>query len=168
MSYLSQNLNSEISKSSKIDYETTILQLKSVVSGESNLVANLANTSSLLKSNHHYFWVGFYIVDESVNELVLGPFQGTLACTRIPFGKGVCGTAWKMDQSQFIPNVHEFPGHIACDSKSETEIVIVIKNPATKKIWGVLDVDSHIKGGLTSEDFTQLSKIGLIIESLLK
>ena len=169
MSTLSQSLNKaneNLENDGGVDYDTTHQQLKSLLESENNFVANLANTSSLLKTNHRYFWVGFYLVEEASQQLVLGPFQGTLACTRIPYGRGVCGTAWKNQESLYVPNVHEFPGHIACDSRSECEIVIVLKNPTTQKIWGVLDIDSNIVGGLKMEDFQSLKLIGETISKL--
>jgi L-methionine (R)-S-oxide reductase len=169
MSLLSQQLNDQNQVGRSGDYETTIQQLKSLFAAENNLIANLANTASLLKHNHKYFWVGFYLIDTtSINkELVLGPFQGTLACTRIPYGRGVCGTAWKEEKSIFVPNVHEFPGHIACDSKSETEIVILLRNAKSGLPWGVLDVDSDQRGGLSEIDLLGLSEIGKIIETII-
>ncbi|MDH4467680.1 MAG: GAF domain-containing protein [Bacteriovoracaceae bacterium] len=171
MSTLSESLNKaneDLKNKGGVDYDTTHLQLKSLTQSENNFIANLANISSLLKTNHQYFWVGFYLVEESSQQLVLGPFQGTLACTRIPIGRGVCGTAWKNQESLFVPNVHEFPGHIACDSRSECEIVIVLKNSETQKIWGVLDIDSSAVGGLKNEDFQALKLIGETISKLGK
>lgn len=119
-------------------YNSLLAQLKALIGDEKDLVANLANITAALKSTFEFFWVGFYWVKN--NELVLGPFQGTVACTRIALGKGVCGTAWKQKQTIIVPNVEEFPGHIACSSLSKSEIVV----PILKNDWvvGVLDVDS--------------------------
>jgi len=123
------------------DYEQVIQQLKALLEGEKNHVANLANATALLQQFlRDINWVGFYLWDEEDNELVLGPFQGLPACIRIPYGKGVCGTAAEQLSTQLVPDVNEFPGHIACDSASRSEIVVplVIQN----KLYGVLDIDS--------------------------
>jgi GAF domain-containing protein len=119
-------------------YKELLPQIKSVIGAESDVIANMANICAIIKEGLKYFWVGFYIVKGE--ELVLGPFQGPLACTRIKFGKGVCGTAWKSMKSITVANVDEFPGHIACSSLSKSEIVIpIIRN---KIVVGVLDIDS--------------------------
>lgn len=127
----------EASKEEK--YESLIPQIEGLIFGESNLIANLANIAAALKEGMGFFWVGFYLVD-SVDELVLGPFQGPVACTRIKKGKGVCGSSWDQEKTLIVPNVDEFPGHIACASASKSEIVIPLKK--TNQIIGVLDVDS--------------------------
>jgi GAF domain-containing protein len=119
-------------------YEELLTQLKYLVGNETNRVANLANVTAGLKEFFGFFWVGFYLVENE--ELVLGPFQGPVACTRIAFGKGVCGTAWKNNETILVPNVDEFPGHIACSSQSKSEIVVTIQKENT--VVGVLDVDS--------------------------
>ncbi|MFM7668367.1 MAG: GAF domain-containing protein [Bacteroidota bacterium] len=119
-------------------YEELLTQLKYLVGNETNRIANLANVTAGLKEFFGFFWVGFYLVENE--ELVLGPFQGPIACTRIAFGKGVCGTAWKNNETILVPNVDEFPGHIACSSQSKSEIVVTIKKENT--VVGVLDVDS--------------------------
>ncbi len=120
-------------------YEQLISIIKSLVEGETNSVANLANISAALKQGFDFFWVGFYLVDK--DELVLGPFQGPIACTRIKKGKGVCGLAWENKEFILVPNVDEFPGHIACSSDSKSEIVVpIIKD---NNVIGVLDVDSN-------------------------
>lgn len=120
-------------------YRSLLPQLYSLVEGESDLIANLANTAAALKEVFGFFWVGFYLVKE--DELVLGPFQGSIACTRIRKGRGVCGTAWEEGRTQLVPDVDAFPGHIACSSLSRSEIVV----PLIKEgiVWGVLDVDSE-------------------------
>lgn len=127
----------EASKEEK--YESLIPQIEGLIFGEHNLIANLANIAAALKEGMGFFWVGFYLVD-SVDELVLGPFQGPVACTRIKKGKGVCGSSWEQEKTLIVPNVDEFPGHIACASASKSEIVIPLKKG--DQIIGVLDVDS--------------------------
>lgn len=127
------------SNSKEVKYSELLPQIQALVTGENNLIANLSNVSSALKMAFDFFWVGFYLVD-SENELVLGPFQGPIACTRIRKGKGVCGTSWAEEKTILVPNVEEFPGHIACSSASKSEIVVpLIKN---NKVVAVLDVDS--------------------------
>ena len=121
-------------------YEMLLKQIKGLIEGESNLVANLANVSAALKETFNFFWVGFYLVDGE--ELVLGPFQGPIACTRIRKGKGVCGTAWSEEQTIVVPDVDAFPGHIACSSLSRSEIVVPLIDHENK-VWGVLDIDSE-------------------------
>jgi GAF domain-containing protein len=119
-------------------YEELLIQLKYLIGNETNSISNLANVAAGLKEFFNFFWVGFYLVDK--DELVLGPFQGPVACTRIALGKGVCGAAWKTNQTLLVPNVEEFPGHIACSSLSKSEIVVPIQKE--NKVIGVLDVDS--------------------------
>lgn len=120
-------------------YENLLPQIKSLVEGETDMIANMANVSACLKDTFNFWWVGFYRV--IVNELVLGPFQGPLACTRIRKGKGVCGTAWQEARTVIVPDVDEFPGHIACSSLTKSEIVVpVFKND---EIVAVLDIDSE-------------------------
>ena len=109
-----------------------------MVESEPNLIANMSNLSSLIHFTFGFWWTGFYFVDGK--QLVLGPFQGPLACTRIPFGKGVCGTAWKEGQTLVVPDVEQFPGHIACSSESRSEIVVPIFKDG--KVWAELDIDS--------------------------
>lgn len=118
-------------------YKTLIPQLKALCEGETNRIANLANVAAAIKQTFDYFWVGFYLVEGE--ELVLGPFQGTIACTRIQKNKGVCGTAWERKETILVDDVNEFPGHIACSSLSQSEIVVpLIKD---QEVIGVLDVD---------------------------
>jgi L-methionine (R)-S-oxide reductase len=119
-------------------YEAAIPQIEALISGEPDLYANLSNIAAALREAFGFFWVGFYLVKGE--QLVLGPFQGPIACTRINFGKGVCGTAWKEKKTQLVPDVDVFPGHIACSSASKSEIVVpVFKN---QEVLMVLDVDS--------------------------
>jgi len=122
----------------KEQYETLLPQIKALLEGEPDLIANLANITGALKEQFNWLWVGFYLVKN--DELVLGPFQGPVACTRIKKGKGVCGTSWAKAQTLIVPDVEKFPGHIACSSLSRSEIVVpIIRN---NKVIGVLDVDS--------------------------
>ena len=123
------------------NYKQLIEQLKALIDGEQDLIANLSNTSALLNQHlHDINWVGFYLFKEG--QLVLGPFQGKPACIRIAIGKGVCGTAIERKETMVVPNVHEFPGHIVCDEVSNSEIVVPIFTE--KEIIGVLDVDSPV------------------------
>ncbi|HWO75465.1 MAG TPA: GAF domain-containing protein [Bacillus sp. (in: firmicutes)] len=127
-------------KSKEENYALVIKQLSSLLEGETNRVANLSNASALLNQFlDRINWVGFYLLEEN-GELVLGPFQGLPACVRIPLGKGVCGTAAKSKQTMRVPDVHQFPGHIACDAASRSEIVVPILKEG--KVIGVLDIDS--------------------------
>ncbi len=121
-------------------YQELMPQIKGLVSGEEDRIANLANICSALKYGMDFFWVGFYLVKD--DELVLGPFQGPIACTRIGKGKGVCGTAWQRQKTLIVPNVDEFPGHIACSSDSKSEIVVPFFN-GEGEVSMVLDVDSN-------------------------
>ena len=120
-------------------YQSLIPQIEALLEGETDLVANLANISAALKEQFKWFWVGFYLVKE--DQLVLGPFQGPVACTRIGKGKGVCGAAWEQGKTLIVPDVDAFPGHIACSSLSRSEIVIPLYHD--NQIVGVLDVDSE-------------------------
>jgi GAF domain-containing protein len=120
-------------------YENLLPQIKSLVEGETDLIANMANVSACLKDTFNFWWVGFYRVEGE--ELVLGPFQGPLACTRIRKGKGVCGTAWQEAKTMIVPDVDAFPGHIACSSLSRSEIVVPIVKDG--KVTAVLDIDSE-------------------------
>lgn len=129
----------QIIKGTKAEqYEALIPQIKGLLTGESNLIANLANTAAALKEQFGWFWVGFYLVEN--DELVLGPFQGPVACTRIKKGRGVCGSCWQQAKTLIVPDVEKFPGHIACSSLSKSEIVVPLFKAGN--IWGVLDVDS--------------------------
>lgn len=120
-------------------YKVLLPQIKALISGENNTIANLANVSAALKETFNWLWIGFYLVTDE-NELVLGPFQGPIACTRIRKGKGVCGSAWEKEKTLVIADVEKFPGHIACSSHSKSEIVVpLIENG---KVKGVLDADS--------------------------
>ena len=121
-------------------YKTIFEQIKAVVEDEDDVIANMANMSAMLHETFGYWWTGFYRVDPESAQLVLGPFQGPVACTRIAFGKGVCGTAWERRSTVVVPDVHQFPGHIACSSASNSEIVVpVFRN---EEVVAVLDIDS--------------------------
>ena len=130
----------QIIKGSKEEkYQSIIPQIKALITGEDDLIANLGNLSAALKEQFGFFWVGFYLIKN--DELVLGPFQGSVACTRIAYNRGVCGTAWAQNETLIVPNVDEFPGHIACSSLSKSEIVIPFY--IDNKLAGVFDVDSE-------------------------
>ncbi len=120
-------------------YEQCLPQIKALIADEPNAIANLANTAAALKQFFGFLWVGFYVVEN--DSLVLGPFQGPIACTRIAKGKGVCGTAWQEKKTQVVPDVDAFPGHIACSSDSRSEIVVPIFD-ANNEVKAILDIDS--------------------------
>lgn len=137
-------------------YKQLLPQIKALLEGETDLVANLANVCSALKYGMDFFWVGFYLVKN--NELVLGPFQGPIACTRIAKGKGVCGKSWELKQTIIVPDVDKFPGHIACSSLSKSEIVLPVFD-ADKNVIAVLDVDSDHYNTFDSNDEKYLLEI---------
>ena len=145
--------------SKKEQYEMLFQQIKALLEGEPDLIANLANIAAALKEQFNFLWVGFYIVRG--NELVLGPFQGPVACTRIKPGKGVCGAAWEQNTIQVVPDVEQFPGHIACSSLSKSEIVLPLSN--LSGVWGVLDIDSSDYASFDDEDVFQLKRIVSLI-----
>ena len=128
-------------------------QIEALIAEESDLIANLANVAAVLKEAFGFFWVGFYL--KKGEQLVLGPFQGPLACTRIDFGSGVCGHAYSIRETVIVPNVEEFPGHIACSSASKSEIVVPMFH-SSGEVFGVLDVDSD-----RLDDFEQADRVGL-------
>ncbi len=145
-------------------YEALLPQVKGVISGETNLVANLANVAAILKEAFDFFWVGFYLVD-SEEELVLGPFQGPLACTRIKKGKGVCGSAWEQNQTLLVDDVEQFPGHIACSSLSKSEIVLPLYNEKDEVV-GVLDIDSDKLADFSAYDKNGLEEVVQLLKPL--
>lgn len=146
------------------DYRLTNAQLEAIIGDETNLIANLSNAAALLFENlKDINWSGFYLFEEASGELVLGPFQGKVACIRIPVGRGVCGTAFQKKESLFVNDVHEFPGHIACDARSKSEIVIPLEKNG--KIIGVLDIDAPIKARFDQEDQEHLETF---VQLLLK
>ena len=152
---MAEDLDIPYGESKEKIYRILFPQLQSLTRGESDLIANMANIASVLREAFGFFWVGFYRVMEG--RLVLGPFQGPLACTRITYGKGVCGTAWKEEQSIIVPDVEQFPGHIACSSLSRSEIVVPVKQNGT--VIAVLDVDSDQLDQFDEVDRHYLEKI---------
>jgi GAF domain-containing protein len=131
--------NQHIATGSKEEqYEALLPQIKALVEGETDLIANLANITGAIKEQFNFLWIGFYLIKD--NELVLGPFQGPIACTRIQKGRGVCGTAWAEEKIIIVPDVEKFPGHIACSSLSKSEIVLPVSKNGV--VYGVLDIDS--------------------------
>jgi GAF domain-containing protein len=148
----------------KIIYAEITPQIEALVSAETDLVANLANICAVLKEAFGFFWVGFYLKKE--NQLVLNAFQGPVACTRIDFDKGVCGHVYTTKQTEIVPNVDEFPGHIACASASKSEIVLPIF-AKDGEVFGVLDVDSDRLDDFSEIDAEGLKEIMLIIEKLI-
>ncbi|WP_394222612.1 GAF domain-containing protein [Priestia aryabhattai] len=152
------------SSSKQKDYELVIKQLRALSEGESNTIANLANASALLNQFlNEVNWVGFYLMEDG--ELVLGPFQGLPACVRIPLGKGVCGTAAQNQRTERIEDVHAFPGHIACDAASQSEIVVPMVKDG--KLLGVLDIDSPIKNRFDEIDQQYLEEFVKELTSFL-
>ena len=149
--------------SKSAQYALLLKQLRSLVEGESDPVANLANAASAIQEMFGFWWTGFYLVRDK--ELVLGPFQGPVACTRIPFGKGVCGTAWMRRETVVVPDVEEFPGHIACSSASRSEIVVPLLRG--DEVLGVLDIDSRELATFDSEDAAGLAPVAELLTSLL-
>lgn len=136
-------------------YRSLVPQIKALIEGEPDLVANLANVVAALKEQFGWFWVGFYLAKG--DELVLGPFQGPIACTRIRYGKGVCGSSWQQKQTLIVPDVEQFPGHIACSSLSKSEIVVPVIRDG--KVIGVLDVDSDALDEFDTTDQQYLEEI---------
>ena len=148
-----------------IDYGALIEQLSALTEGVPHPVANLANAAALLwQSLKNINWAGFYLLEEDV--LVLGPFQGKPACIEIPMGRGVCGTAAARDCTLVVPDVHEFPGHIACDAASAAEIVIPLHRDG--RVIGVLDIDSPLRGRFTEEDRAGLEAFAACLERAMK
>lgn len=139
----------------KEKYEVVLPQIASVVSDEHDMVANMANIAAILHETFGFWWTGFYRVDGK--ELVLGPFQGPVACNRIAFGRGVCGTAWERGETICVPNVHEFTGHIACSSQSKSEIVVPIWSE--NQVIAVLDIDSAEYGTFDEVDKKYLEEV---------
>lgn len=160
---MAENLIIAQSTSREERYKVLVPQIEALTFGEPDIIANLSNIAAALRQTMNFFWVGFYIVKN--NELVLGPFQGPIACTRIAFGKGVCGACWKDEAVIIVPNVDEFPGHIACSSDSKSEIVL----PALKngEVALVLDVDSDKLNDFDETDKLYLSQVMSIIEKFI-
>ncbi len=167
---MAEQLIIETSADKAARYKTLLPQIEALTAGEPDVVANLSNIAAALRQTMNFFWVGFYIVKQSTSpagsqELVLGPFQGPIACTRIAFGKGVCGACWKEKKVMLVPNVDEFPGHIACSSDSKSEIVL----PAFKngEVALVLDVDSDQLNDFDGTDELYLSRVLKLIEGFI-
>lgn len=152
---MAEDLKITSSTDKKDQYESILPQIEALISGENDLIANLANIAAALKEQFNWFWVGFYLVKE--NELVLGPFQGPVACTRIQKGRGVCGASWSKSEVVIVPDVELFPGHIACSSASRSEIVLPVYHK--NEIIGVLDVDSEYLSHFDDIDEFYLKKI---------
>ena len=145
------------------DYKLLLSQVKAMVKDESDPVANMANVAALIQEAFHFWWTGFYRVID--NQLVLGPFQGPVACTRIGFGKGVCGTAWKEKRSIVVEDVEQFPGHIACSSESRSEIVVPLYK--SDEVIGVLDIDSERLATFNATDQLWLEQIAEVVSAKL-
>ena len=150
-------------------YEALMPQIEALVSEETDLIANMANVAAVLHEAFGFWWTGFYrvtgkglqVTGKGLQELVLGPFQGPMACTRIPYGKGVCGTAWQRGETVIVPDVHAFAGHIACSSESNSEIVVPIWQDG--KVIAVLDIDSKDYNTFDETDKIYLEQIAKII-----
>ena len=144
-----------------MDYKTLLAQVDALTAGVSHTIANLANVSAAIwQEMDNINWAGFYVMEDG--KLVLGPFQGKPACIEIPVGRGVCGTAVAEAKTQLVYDVHEFPGHIACDCASNSEIVVPIKKAG--QVWGVLDIDSPLVGRFTEEDKVGLEALVRLLE----
>lgn len=152
---MAETLNITAATSKQEQYESLIPQIEALIAGEDDLIANLANISAALREGMGFFWVGFYLVKE--DQLVLGPFQGPIACTRIHKGKGVCGTAWEKAETILVEDVDAFPGHIACSSASKSEIVVPIMQNGV--VIGVLDVDSDQLSAFDATDKKYLERL---------
>lgn len=145
-------------------YKLLLPQIISLIEAEKNLIANLANVAAALKQTFNFFWVGFYLVENQ--QLVLGPFQGSIACTRINYGKGVCGTAWKEQNTIIVDDVDKFPGHIACSSLSRSEIVVPIFNK-NNVVTMILDIDSDKLSDFDLIDKKYLEELAAILKNQL-
>ena len=141
------------------EYQSLLPQIKGLLTGETDLVANMANVAAALKEQFQWFWIGFYVVKN--NEMVVAPFQGPVACTRIQKGKGVCGTTWARAETLIVPDVDKFPGHIACSSLSKSEIVVPVKRNG--EVVAVLDVDSEAYNFFDDTDKRYLEEIVALI-----
>lgn len=144
-------------------YQNFLTQLTNLIAGEKEEISILANTTAALKEAFGFFWIGFYLVKN--NELILGPFQGSVACYRIKKGRGVCGTAWEKECTQVVPDVEQFPGHIACSSLSKSEIVVPII--AQNEVKGVLDIDSDELNTFNETDRLYLEQVADLLSQTL-
>lgn len=157
---MAEKLNiSDGSKEEK--YALLYSQITALTESESDIIANMANIASMIHNTFGFWWTGFYRVTD--NQLILGPFQGPLACSRIGFGKGVCGTAWKLKESVVVPDVDKFPGHIACSSASRSEIVVPVIDKTSQEVTAVLDIDSDSLDTFDQTDRIWLEKITRLI-----
>ena len=144
-------------------YQLLLAQVKAMVKDESDPVANMANVAALIQEAFRFWWTGFYRVID--NQLVLGPFQGPVACTRIGFGKGVCGTSWKERKTLVVEDVEQFPGHIACSSESRSEIVVPLIKQG--EVIGVLDIDSERLATFDETDQHWLEQVAAVVSAVL-
>jgi len=156
---MAEDLTITRNTSKEEQYQSIIPQIEALLYGEPDFIANLANVAAALKEQFNWFWVGFYLVKQ--DELVLGPFQGPVACTRIKKGKGVCGASWEKASTIIVPDVDEFPGHIACASASKSEIVLPLI--VNGEVMGVLDVDSEVLNKFDETDKSYLEQVISII-----
>lgn len=152
---MTEEINLVGTNDKEANYKSLMPQIKALIGAEKDLIANLSNVTAALKQAFNFFWVGFYLVKN--NELVLGPFQGTIACTRIKYGKGVCGTAMAQKITQLVPDVEKFPGHIACSADSKSEIVLPVV--VDGKVTMVLDIDSDMLAGFDQVDQQYLEEL---------
>lgn len=162
---MAESLHIPQSKNRQEIYQALLPQIQAVIADEEDLIANLANITAMLKEAFGFFWVGFYWVKNG--ELVLGPFQGSLACTRIAFDRGVCGHAYSTGKTVLVPDVDQFPGHIACSSLARSEVVVPVFD-FNQKVIGVLDVDSEQLNDFSSVDTTGLESVIRILEKKIK
>ncbi|WP_432713476.1 GAF domain-containing protein [Pedobacter sp.] len=158
---MAEDLNIIQSTDKEIQYQSLLPQIEALLTGEDDLIANLGNIAAALKEQFNWLWVGFYLVKG--DELVLGPFQGPVACTRIRKGKGVCGTSWQQEQTLIVDDVDAFPGHIACSSASKSEIVLPLIKQS--EVFGVMDVDSEHLAHFDQVDELYLNKIIKLLDA---
>lgn len=159
---MSYTITIDQTASKAAQYQQVMEQLRAVIAGETSMVAVLSITAAMLKEAFDHFWVGFYLVEGDRDELVLGPFQGPMACLRIPKGKGVCGTAWIKDETQVVRDVSLYDGHIACSALTKSEIVIPMHRK-DGEVWAVFDIDGLDIGQFDHEDEEHLTTIANII-----
>lgn len=144
-------------------YRLLYRQIQEMVADETDIIARMANAAAMIHHTFGFWWTGFYRVSAEGDILVLGPFQGPVACTRIPYGKGVCGTAWALDKSIVVPDVDLFPGHIACSSASRSEMVIPLHDKSSGRVIGVLDIDSTEPAAFDETDRIWLESISKLL-----
>lgn len=157
---MSDELFIPVSDNREVIYQALIPQMESLIAGENNFIANVANVMAALHQTFQFLWVGCYFVEDDT--LVLGPFQGPVACTRIRKGKGVCGTAWQKNECIIVPDVNEFPGHIACSSLSKSEIVIPLRK-MNGVVFGILDIDSSLLNDFSECDQKYLEQVAVLL-----